>query len=50
MDNKRFKYDFFISYKHGKLDSEIASYLQQQLEHYKVPKDIRQKSKKDRIS
>lgn len=50
MDNKTFKYDFFISYKHGELDSEIASHLQQLLEQYKIPKDIQQKSQKSKIS
>ena len=50
MDNKHYKYDFFISYKHGELDSEIALYLQQLLEQYKIPKDIQQKSKKKKIS
>lgn len=50
MDNKNYKYDFFISYKHGELDSEIASYLQQLLEQYKIPKDIQEKSQKKKIS
>lgn len=50
MNNKKYKYDFFISYKHGELDSAIALYLQQLLERYKVPKEIQQKSSKTKIA
>lgn len=47
---KRFKYDFFISYKHGNLDSIIAGYIQKKLERYKIPREIQKKSGKKKIT
>lgn len=50
MESKKFKYDFFISYKHGDPDSEIASYIQHLLEHYSIPKEIQEKCGKTKIA
>ena len=50
MAENTFKYDFFISYRHGDPDTQIAQYLQRALEHYKIPKEIREKSGKQKIS
>lgn len=47
---KDFKYDFFISYKHGEEDSAIAGYIQKKLEHYKIPREIQKKSGKKKIT
>ena len=49
MDSKIFKYDFFISYRHGNPDTDVARYLQKLLEHYKIPRDIQKKYGKKRI-
>ena len=38
MTENTFKYDFFISYRHGEPDTQIAQYLQRALEHYKFRK------------
>ena len=48
MDSKIFKYDFFISYRHGNPDTDVARYLQKLLEHYKIPRDIQKKYGKKR--
>ena len=40
MEKRKFKYDFFISYKHGDYDSKISGYIQKKLENYKIPKEI----------
>ncbi len=50
MTENTFKYDFFISYRHGDPDTQIAQYLQRALEHYKIPKEIRIKSGKQKIN
>ena len=50
MTENTFKYDFFISYRHGEPDTQIAQYLQRALEHYKIPKEIREKSGKQKIN
>ena len=50
MDTKTYKYDVFISYSHGELDNAVAGYLQKALERYRIPKEIRQKTGKQRIS
>ncbi len=47
---KGFKYDFFISYKHGTLDSMVAGYIQKKLERYKIPREIQKKSGKKKIT
>lgn len=49
MSSKNFTYDFFISYRHSDLDSRIAQYLQHALEHYRIPKEIREKTGKQKI-
>lgn len=48
--NRDFKYDVFISYKHAEIDSAVAGYLQRALEHYKIPREIRKKAHKKKIS
>lgn len=50
MESRKFKYDFFISYKHGNLDSKISGYLQKKLEGYKIPKEIKKRCGKDKIT
>ncbi len=50
MENRKFKYDFFISYKHGDRDSKISGYLQKKLESYKIPKEIKKKCGKEKIT
>ena len=37
------KYDAFISYRHVKPDSEIATKLHKKLESYRLPKDVAKK-------
>lgn len=39
------KYDAFICYKHGPIDSEVAVTLQRELENYRAPKGISQNKK-----
>lgn len=43
MDNKEYKYDAFISYRHTELDKYVAENLHKALESYELPKSIRQK-------
>lgn len=50
MENRKFKYDFFISYKHGKRDSKISGYLQKKLEGYKIPREIKKRCGKEKIT
>lgn len=50
MEDRKFKYDFFISYKHGERDSKISGYLQKKLEGYKIPKEIKKRCGKDKIT
>lgn len=38
MNQKEFKYDAFISYRHAELDSFVAELLHKQLESFRVPK------------
>lgn len=49
MTTEKFKYDFFISYRHGDPDTDTAHYLQKALERYRIPKDIQKKYKKEKI-
>ncbi len=42
-------YNAFISYKHAPADIAVAKDIQHQLEHYHIPKVVRQKTGKDRI-
>lgn len=49
MTAETFKYDFFISYRHGDPDTDTAHYLQKALERYRIPKDIQKKYKKEKI-
>ncbi|MBO4241716.1 MAG: toll/interleukin-1 receptor domain-containing protein, partial [Clostridiales bacterium] len=42
-------YDAFISYKHAPLDSKIADHVQKNLEHFRIPDKIRQKTGKKKI-
>lgn len=44
-----YKYDIFISYKHEKLDKAVAAKLQKKLENYKIPKEIKVKTGKEKI-
>ncbi|MBR5341489.1 MAG: toll/interleukin-1 receptor domain-containing protein [Erysipelotrichaceae bacterium] len=43
-------YDAFISYRHTERDIEIAKEIQHQLEHFHIPKAIREKYKVEKIS
>lgn len=40
MDNKRFTYDAFISYRHTELDKFVAENLHKYMESFKLPKSI----------
>ncbi|MDO4977399.1 MAG: toll/interleukin-1 receptor domain-containing protein [Eubacteriales bacterium] len=48
-DNKTYKYDVFISYKHTPLDIAISGTLQKKLERYTLSKEIQKKTGKKRI-
>ena len=37
---KKYKYDAFISYRHGELDKFVAENLHKRLESYKIPKKL----------
>ena len=43
MEEKNFKYDAFISYRHSKLDKFVAENLHKSLENYELPKNIKEK-------
>ena len=43
-------YSAFISYRHAKKDTGIAAYVQQSLEHFRVPGQIREKTGIKKIS
>ena len=43
MDNKNYKYDAFISYRHCDLDKFVAENLHKTLETYELPKNIKEK-------
>ena len=43
-------YNAFISYKHAKLDTAIASHIQRKLEHYHVPHKLKKKIKHQKIT
>ena len=43
MDNKEYKYDAFISYRHCELDKFVAENLHKILETYDLPKNIKDK-------
>ncbi|MBR6704689.1 MAG: TIR domain-containing protein [Lachnospiraceae bacterium] len=42
-------YNAFISYKHAPADIAVAKDIQHQLEHYRVPKAVRQKTGREKI-
>ncbi len=42
-------YNAFISYKHAPADIAVAKDIQHQLEHYRVPKAVREKTGRDKI-
>lgn len=44
------QYDAFISYRHAKIDTEAAIYVQHWLEHFHVPGPIRKSTGKNRIN
>lgn len=44
------KYDAFISYRHAPLDSKIAETIHRQLESFKIPKEIKNKITKKKIT
>ena len=49
-NNKDIKYDAFISYKHGGIDSAAAEAVQKNLEHFRVPKSLKDcKQKIERV-
>ena len=43
MDNRNYKYDAFISYRHCELDKFVAENLHRLLETYNLPKEIKKK-------
>ena len=43
-------YNAFISYRHAKLDSEIAEHIQRKLEHIHVPHKLKKNLKHDKIN
>ena len=43
-------YNAFISYKHAKLDSEIAERVQKKLEHFHVPHNLKKKIRHQKIT
>ena len=45
MEDKKFKYDAFISYRHTELDKFVAENLIKELEAFKLPKNIAKKLK-----
>ena len=49
MDNE-VKYDAFISYRHCEPDSLIAEALHKKLEHYHIPRVVRQFTGRKKIS
>ena len=42
--NNTYHYNAFISYNHNPRDSKVAEIIQQKLEHYRVPKSLRENS------
>jgi len=44
------RYDAFISYRHSPLDMEIAKKVHTALETYKVPKSVKAKIEKKKIT
>lgn len=48
-DKEPVRYDAFISYSHSEPDAFVAGKLHSMLEHYKVPKKIREISGKKKI-
>ncbi len=50
-NNKKYKYDAFISYRHTELDKYVAEKIHKYLEEFKLPKNIKNKKgiKKTRI-
>ena len=43
MEEKEYKYDAFISYRHCELDKFVAEKLHHILETYKLPKNVKKK-------
>jgi len=43
MEERKFRYDAFISYRHTELDKFVAANLIKQLEAYKLPKSVAKK-------
>ena len=42
--NTKYKYEAFISYRHTPKDTQAAIFTQRHLEHYRIPKDIQEKT------
>ena len=42
MENKEYKYDAFISYRHCDLDKFVAENLHKALETYELPKNLKE--------
>ena len=40
MEERKFRYDAFISYRHTELDKFVAEKLIKQLEAYKLPRSV----------
>ena len=45
MEERKYRYDAFISYRHTELDKFVAENLIKQLEAYKLPKNVAKKLK-----
>ena len=43
MEEKEYKYEAFISYRHCKLDKFVAENLHKILETYELPKSVKEK-------
>ena len=43
-EEKNYKYDAFISYRHSELDQFVAEKIQKYLEEFKLPKNVKGKS------
>lgn len=42
-ENKKYKYDAFISYRHTELDKYVATKIHKYLENFKLPKSVKKK-------
>lgn len=50
MEEKNYRYDAFISYRHGELDDFVAAKLHRKLETYVLPSDIARQTGRKRLN